>query len=117
MAMTEENGRAFAVMQNEIKHLREEIERLRNEIREERAEDRQRQQEMQSEFKWLSTQIVQLGNDHLGRISSLEKKDVQADERWAAHQQVHTRQTGLLAGLSAALSSIATIIGIFFGKP
>lgn len=47
------------------------------------------------------------------RVDEVEKAQVACGERWKAHQQMHQRERGLLAGASIVQSIVAGLAGIF----
>lgn len=105
------NGKVtLAVIQNELAHLKHAIEERSDEDRRERAEIKQ-------ELKYLSTQIVQISNDLLKRITELEKSDSQRAERWTAHKEEHARENRLMMVISWIGSIIASILGITVKTP
>jgi TolA-binding protein len=89
---------ALAVVQNDIKHIRQDVE------------------DMRKELKYLSTQIVLIANDQLARITDLEKDATAYTERWKAHEREHAKEMGqqrVFAGVISAITSlIAAIVGI-----
>lgn len=98
------NGRiTLAVLKNEMEHVRRDIADLRKDL------------------KYLSTQIVQIANDQLARITELEKRDIARDERWSAHKDEHAREVRMQRAFSGILATtesvLAALVGILVQKP
>jgi septal ring factor EnvC (AmiA/AmiB activator) len=125
------NGRVtLAVLQNEIAHVRQDIADVRRDI-----------SELKSEWKFMSTHVVAIGNDAIARSSTNEKRidvlsslvetiarsveklsttatenathRVAMTERWIAHKEEHARENKNQATFAAVLSTFtSTIAGI-----
>lgn len=85
----------LAVLDNEMKHIREDIQDLRSDV-----------------TKW-GDQVAQVARDHTSRIATLEQLEAVDQERWVAHRAEHQRQIGIQAVISAIASIIAAVVGVF----
>lgn len=131
MADGDNNRVTVAVLATKIEFLADASKNMRSEHAKDVAET-------QRDLKYLSTQIVQMDNDKLGRIAAIEKslettailiealaraadklaKTVTEHqthkatmiERWKAHQKEHGRQMILVNLVSAAFSTISGVV-------
>lgn len=124
----DDNGRMLAVLQTEVTHIKEQLQRFEKALENERKNAREQQNLLHRDIKYLSTQIVQITNDHLSRIAvleevdtadhlrritELEKVEAARTETWKAHKEDHAKENRIILALSGLGSIIGAIFGIF----